>query len=62
MYNFIIYILTMCIVIWAMDGLNINHIFKKNREYQAKVFYIIIVFSLTYLTSSFIINFLTGLK
>ena len=62
MYNFIIYILTMCIVIWTMDGLNINHIFKKNREYQAKVFYIIIVFSLTYLTSSFIISFLTGLK
>ncbi len=62
MYNFVIYLITMAIVIWSMDGLNINTIFKKNRIYQAKVFYIIIVFSLTYLASSFIINFLTGLK
>ena len=62
MYNFLIYIIVMIIVIWAMEGLNINGIFKKNRIYQAKVFYIILVFSLTYLTSNFIISFLTSLK
>ena len=62
MYNFLIYLIVLAIVIWSMEGVNINGIFKKNRLYQAKVFYIIIVFSLTYLTSSFIINFLTSLK
>ena len=62
MYNFLIYIIVMIIVIWAMEGLNINGIFKKNRVYQAKVFYIILVFSLTYLTANFIIGFLTSLK
>ena len=62
MYNFLIYLIVLAIVIWAMEGININGIFKKNRLYQAKVFYIILVFSLSYLTSSFIINFLTSLK
>lgn len=62
MYNFLIYLIVLGIVIWAMEGLNINGIFKKNRIYQAKVFYIILVFSLTYLTSNFIISFLTSLK
>ena len=62
MYNFLIYLIIFAIVIWAMEGVNINGIFKKNRLYQAKVFYIILVFSLSYLTSSFIINFLTSLK
>lgn len=62
MYNFVIYLIVMAIVIWTLDSVNLNVIFKKNRIYQAKVFYIILVFSLTYLTSNFIISFLTGLK
>lgn len=62
MYNFLVYILVMIVVIWAMEGLNINGIFKKNREYQAKVFYIVLVFSLTYLSANFIIDFLTVFK
>ena len=62
MYSFLIYIIVLAIVIWTMEGININGIFKKNREYQARAFYIILVFSLTYLTSSFIISFLTSLK
>ena len=62
MYNFLIYLIVLAIVIWTMEGININGIFKKNHIYQARVFYIIIIFSLTYLTSNFIINFLTSLK
>lgn len=62
MYNFLIYLIMMIIVIWSMEGLNINSIFKKNRIYQARTLYIIIVLSLTYMSSSFIISFLTSLK
>ena len=62
MYNFLIYLIMLVIVIWSMEGLNINGIFKKNRTYQARTFYIIIVLSLTYMSSSFIISFLTSLK
>ena len=62
MYNFLLYLIVMAIVVWAMEGININGIFKKNREYQARVFYIILIFSLTYMTSNFIIGFLSSLK
>lgn len=50
------------IVIWSMDGVNINNIFKKNHVYQARIFYILIVLSITYMSSRFIIEFLTSLK
>lgn len=62
MYNLLLYSIVLVIVIWSMDGLNINHIFKKNRVYQARVFYIMITFSITYLVSNFIIDFLNCLK
>lgn len=62
MYNFLIYLIVLALTIWAMDGVNINNIFKKNSIYQARVFYIIVVLSLAYLASSFIISFLTSLK
>ena len=62
MYNLLLYCLILIIVIWAIDGININHIFKKNRIYQARVFYIMIIFSITYLVTNFIIDFINCLK
>ena len=64
MYNFLIYLIVLIITIWAIDGVNFNNVFKKNHIhiYQARVFYILIVLSLAYLASSFIISFLTSLK
>lgn len=62
MYNFLLYLLVLAVVIWAMEGVNINTIFKKNRTYQARVFYIIIIFSLTSMTTNFILAFLNSLK
>ncbi len=62
MYNFLIYLIMLIIVIWSMDGVNINNIFKKNHVYQARIFYILIVLSITYMSSRFIIEFLTSLK
>ena len=57
MYNLLLYVLVLIMVIWSMDGININHIFKKNKIFQARVFYIMIVFSITYLVTNFIIDF-----
>ena len=62
MYNLLLYIIVFAIVIWTLDGLNLNHLFKQNRVYQARVFYIILAFSLTYLVSNFILTFLNSLK
>lgn len=62
MYNLLLYSIVLVIVIWAMEGVNINTIFKKNRMYQARIMYILIVLSLTYLSSNFILDFLNSLK
>lgn len=62
MFNLLLYFLVLLIVIWVMDGINLNAIFKKGRVYEAKVFYVIIIFSLTYLTSNFLIDFINILK
>ena len=59
MYKLLVYIMVLIAVIWSMESLNIDGIFKKNRVYQARTFYVIIIFSLTYLTANFIISFLT---
>ena len=54
MIKLIIYIFIIPLVIFAMDSININGIFKKNKIYQARLFYIIIVFGLSYLICNFL--------
>lgn len=58
MVKFAVYILSAIIVIWSMDAVNINSIFKKNKVIQARVFYLILVFIVTYLLASFLYDFI----
>lgn len=51
--KFIIYIVVAMVVIKAMDGVNINSIFKKNRVMEARIIYFFISISLTYLVTNF---------
>jgi len=44
-------------VIWALDGLNINFIFKKNKYIEARVIYIMIGISISYLVVNFLYDF-----
>lgn len=62
MRRFLLYIIVLPLVIWVVDGININSIFKKNRIYQARVIYIIIIFALTYLTVNFMYDFIGSLS
>jgi len=52
-----IYVLSTIIVIWSIDAVNINAIFKKNQVVKAQVFYFIIALCLIYLLSNFIYDF-----
>ncbi len=54
MIKLIIYIFIIPLVIFAMDSININGIFKKNKIYQARLFYIFLVFGLSYLICNFL--------
>ena len=58
MVKYAIYLLSTIIVIWSMDSININGIFKKNKAVQARVFYIILCLVLIYLLSNFLLDFL----
>ena len=60
MVKLILYILVIPIVVFAMDSVNINGMFKKGQSnyYQARVMYMIIVASISYLVVNFINDFM----
>ena len=47
--KFFIYILSTVLVIWSMDSVNINKIFKKDKILQARIFYFLLGISMIYL-------------
>ncbi len=51
--KFLLYILVSLFVIKAMDGVNINSFFKKNRVIEARIIYFFLCISLTYLVTNF---------
>ena len=60
--KFFIYILSTVLVIWSMDSVNINKIFKKNKEPKARLFYFLLGISLIYLVTNFFMDLFTSLK
>ncbi len=58
----LVYIVVTIIVIWAMDAVNINQIFKKNHVAQARVFYFLLGVSLIYLVTNFIMDLFLSSK
>lgn len=50
----ILYLIVTILVIWSLDSININKIFKKNKEIQARLFYFFLAFALIYLITNFI--------
>lgn len=62
MIKFILYLFIIPLVIYAVESVNISGIFKKNRAFQAKIFYILIIFALSYLVCNFLYDFLYFIK
>lgn len=60
--KFFLYIITTFVVIWSLDSVNINKIFKKNKVYQATVFYFLLGISLIYLVTNFLMDLFTSIK
>lgn len=58
----IIYVFVFLFVIWSMEGLNLNKLFKQNRVMQARLMYIFIGASLSYLVTNFIYDFVISFK
>lgn len=62
MNKFILYLFILPLVIYTMDSVNFNSIFKKNKVFQAKIFYILVMLSLSYLVCNFLYDFLNIIK
>ena len=58
----VIYIIVTFLVIWSLEAVNINQIFKKNRVLQATVFYFFIALSMIYLVTNFFMDLFTSIK
>ena len=53
-FKFILYFAVTIIVIWTMDTIKINALFKKNvNPLQAKIFYFLLGLSMVYLVTNF---------
>ena len=61
-YRTILYIIVVPLVIWAMDSVRINEIFKKNKVVQARVFTLLIALGLSFLVVNFICDFFLSYK
>lgn len=62
MNKFILYLFVLPLVIYTMDSVNFNSIFKKNKVFQARIFYILVMLSLSYLVCNFLYDFLNIIK
>ena len=51
-----LYLFSSVIVIFSIDSVNINAIFKKNKVFQAKIFYFLIALCMIELLTSFLYN------
>lgn len=60
--KFFLYIIVTIVVIWALDSVDINRIFKKNRPHQALIFYFLLGISLIYLVTNFLMDLFTSIK
>lgn len=58
MSKIIVYLFVIPFVFWALDGVSIKNIFKKNRIYQAWLLYFFIAVSLSYIVVQFLYDFI----
>lgn len=58
MVKTILYLLVAVITMYALDGVRLNEIFKKNRYIQSRIMYLLITLSISYLVVNFLYDFL----
>lgn len=60
MLRVVLYIFFVPFTIWALESININGIFKKNRYYQSRFVYLLFSLSISYLAVNFFMDFFTA--
>ena len=62
MIKAILYVFTLIMSIWAMEGLDLNRFFKQSRITQARIMYLMIAMSISYLVVNFLYDFFINCK
>ncbi len=62
MTKFILYLVLTPIIIYSLESVNINIIFKKNKELKARLFYFFLAISIIYLVTQFFYDCLINIK
>ena len=60
--KYFIYLFVTVVVIFAIDSINLNGVFKKNKVLQARILYFLIALALIYLITNFIWDFFITTK
>jgi uncharacterized membrane protein YwzB len=58
MIKLLLYIISLFTTIWAMNSINFNNVFKKNKYLESRIIYIIICMGLAYLVTNFLYDFI----
>lgn len=62
MFKVALYIVTLPIVIWALEAIKIEQVFKQGRVLQIRVAFLILSFSFDYLVVNFLYDFVFQMK
>ncbi len=62
MIKLILYIIVIPLVIYSLNSININSIFKKNKVLEARLFYFFLAISEIYLVVNFLYDILENTK
>ena len=57
-----LYIFSLIMSIWAMEGLDLNRFFKQSRIYQARLVYLMLAMCISYLVTNFIYDFIISFQ
>ena len=60
--KYFLYLFVTVLVVFAIDSINLNGVFKKNKIFQARILYFLIALALIYLITNFIWDFFTVTK
>jgi uncharacterized membrane protein YwzB len=62
MIKILLYVIVLPFTVWCMEGLNLNSFFKQSRVYQARIMYLMLATSISYLVVNFIYDFIISFK
>ena len=62
MIKAILYVILLPFTIWVMEGLELNKFFKQSRIVQARIMYLMIAMSISYLVVNFLYDFFINFK